>query len=95
MRLREKEIEARLRRYCDKVGVLCYKFVSPGHRGVPDRILIAPGGRVTFLELKAPGKSLRPLQKHEHEKLRKQGARVFWASDFVGARSVVDHLLSI
>lgn len=95
MPLLEKEIEARLRRYCDKVGVLCYKFVSPGRKGVPDRILIAPGGRVTFLELKAPGKKLRPLQKYEHERLRKQGARVFWACDFVGARAVVDHLVSL
>lgn len=37
---------------CKANGFLCYKFVSPGHNGVPDRIVIG-NGRVLFIELKA------------------------------------------
>lgn len=38
------------------------KFVSPGRDGVADRIVLMPGGRIWFVELKTPGKKLRPLQ---------------------------------
>ena len=54
----EKSIrrEANLERsFCNrlrKAGCLVYKFVSPGNDGVPDRIVITPGGRVIFVELK-------------------------------------------
>jgi hypothetical protein len=43
---------------------------------VPDRILIAPGGVVIFIEFKAPGKKATPLQKAIHEELRRMGCRV-------------------
>ena len=49
----EKEIEGVLRRRVVELGGLCWKFVSPGTRGVPDRIIVMPGGRVVFAELKS------------------------------------------
>ena len=53
--MREAEIEARLVRGVKEAGGLCYKFVSPGNPGVPDRLILLPGGRILFVELKTPG----------------------------------------
>lgn len=39
------------------------KFVSPRNSGVPDRLVFVPGGKLLLVELKRPGKKLRPLQK--------------------------------
>ena len=50
----EKEIEQQMRDLVKKRGGLFYKFVSPGNRGVPDRIVITPAGEVWFVELKQP-----------------------------------------
>ena len=59
---------------------LCWKFISPGMAGVPDRIVIPPWGRVIFVELKAPGKRLRKLQKVRREQLKAQNVDV-WVID--------------
>ena len=58
----EKEIERKLNRAARARGGLSLKFVSPGMGGVPDRIILMPGGRAAFAELKAPGSLPRPLQ---------------------------------
>ena len=51
--MKESEIEARLVRGVKALGGVAYKFVSPGNVGVPDRVVVLPGGRVIFVELKA------------------------------------------
>lgn len=53
------------------------KFVSPGNDGVPDRIVILPGGAVIFVELKATTGKLMANQRVQISRLRKQGALVF------------------
>lgn len=50
----EKDIEKALRRMVGKHGGLCLKWVCPGFAGVPDRIVLLPGGKVIFVELKRP-----------------------------------------
>jgi len=50
----EKEIESKLRNMVKPTGGLCLKWVCPGWAGVPDRIVLLPGGRVIFVETKRP-----------------------------------------
>ncbi|WP_234985305.1 VRR-NUC domain-containing protein [Anaerovibrio lipolyticus] len=59
----EKDIEQKLKVSLERMGCLVMKFVSPGNSGVPDRLVFIPGGRLLLVELKRPGKKLRPLQK--------------------------------
>jgi len=70
--MREREIEAYFVKRVKEAGGLQRKFVSPGHRGVPDRIVVLDC-EVYFVELKAPGKRLRPDQEREHLKIRSAG----------------------
>ena len=75
--MRESSIESYLVRKVKEHGGLCYKFVSPGNPGVPDRIILLPGGRIAFAELKAPGRPLRPLQRRRKAQLEALGFRVY------------------
>lgn len=68
--MEEQKIELYLKKQVELMGGKAYKFVSPGVRGVPDRIVIIPGGHIYFIELKASGKKLRPLQKVIHNQLK-------------------------
>ena len=72
--LLEKELERKLVRQVGAQGGLCMKWVCPGNRGVPDRIVLMPGGRVYFIEMKRPGKSKTdPLQEYWARTLRQMG----------------------
>lgn len=62
MVLSEASLERRLVREIERRGGMARKFISPGWAGAQDRIVLMPGGRIWFIELKAPGKKLRPLQ---------------------------------
>ena len=71
--MRENIIEEYLRDRVRSVGGRAYKFVSPGNSGVPDRLVLLPGGRCIFVELKAPGKEPTPIQLLQQKKLRDLG----------------------
>lgn len=75
----ESIIEKYLVSEVKKQGGTAYKFVSPGHVGVPDRICLLPNGTVFFVELKATGKTTRPLQDRQIERIRTYGQRVYVA----------------
>lgn len=72
----EKDVEAKLVRGVKALGGVCYKFVSPGTVGVPDRIAVFPGGEVCFIELKTEKGRTRPAQNMQIAKLRAVGACV-------------------
>jgi len=72
----EKQIEQYLVKQVKKLGGRAYKFVSPGNSGVPDRLVCLPGGRIIFVELKAPGKKPTPLQLAKHRELHRLGFTV-------------------
>ncbi len=79
--MREKEIEKKLTLEAKRRGGLAVKFVSPSFDGMPDRILLMPGGIIAFVEVKAPGKLPRPLQMARHRILRGLGFSVFILDD--------------
>lgn len=88
--MREKNIETRLVTEVRRRGGLAPKFVSPGLDGVPDRLILLPDGNFAFAELKAPGKTLRPLQALRKRQLEKLGFRVFVIDDTEKIGSVLD-----
>ncbi|WP_427113099.1 VRR-NUC domain-containing protein [Megasphaera sueciensis] len=75
--MREKVIEQKLATAVKKAGGMALKFVSSGFDGMPDRLVLLPGGRIAFVEVKAPGKKSRPLQLARHRMLRELGFRVY------------------
>lgn len=79
--MNEKIIERKLVKTAKNMGGLALKFISPGYDGVPDRIVLFPGGRIAFVEVKAPGKTLRPLQVRRKRQLESLGFRVYVLDD--------------
>ncbi len=79
----ESRIEAKLKKRVEEEvpGARCLKFVSPGFTGVPDRIILLPGGHVVFAELKRPGKIPTQRQGFVQQKLRDLGFTVFGCVD--------------
>ena len=73
----EKYIEKKLIKEVNKLGGLALKFLSPGYAGVPDRLILLPYRKLAFIELKAPGKTLRPLQEKRKRQLEELGFLVF------------------
>ncbi len=73
----EKTIEHKLVQAVKRMGGLAPKFVSPGLDGVPDRIVLLPGGKAAFIELKADGKKLRPLQERRKKQIEALGFKVY------------------
>lgn len=78
--MNEKLIERKLYNSVKKAGGIAIKFTSPSMSGVPDRIVLMPGGRVWFAELKTTGEKLRPIQVVIIGMLRKLGFSV-WVID--------------
>lgn len=74
--MRERDIEKRLVREVRKMGGEAYKWTSPGNDGVPDRIVMLPGGRLIFVELKADRGQLSPIQKVQIRRIEKLGQEV-------------------
>ena len=70
-------------------GHVCLKFISPGFPGVPDRVLLTAGGKVAFLEFKAPMMKPRRAQPAVLAMLRKLGFR----AEVIDTRSQVERLL--
>ena len=73
----EKDTERYLCRMVKALGGECYKWVSPGCSGVPDRIVILPGGKIFFVELKSEGETSTKLQKKRQAELRALGCTVY------------------
>ena len=74
--MKESAIEAKLVRMVRDKGGLCYKFVSPGNPGVPDRIVITPDGRSVYVELKTEVGRLANIQRWQLDEMRKRGVDV-------------------
>ena len=75
--MREQEIELQLVRAVKNMGGRAVKFMSPGFDGMPDRLVLLPGGKCGFVEVKAPGKKPRALQRVRHEMLKGLGFKAY------------------
>lgn len=87
--MRENIIEAYLRDRVRALGGIAYKFISPGNSGVPDRLILLPGGRSIFVELKAPSKRPTAIQSLQHKKIRALGFTVM----IIDSKEKVDELV--
>ena len=90
--MREKVIEQKLVAEVKKAGGICPKWVAPGFDGVPDRIALMPGGKLAFVEVKAPGEQPRPLQRARHELLRRLGFKVFILDNVEKIGGMIDEI---
>ena len=71
--MREARIENRLKQRTGQAGGMCIKMVVLSTAGLPDRLVLLPGGRVMFVELKAPGEVPKPIQVYMHGKIKALG----------------------
>lgn len=93
--MREQDIERRLVKMTKEMGGRAFKFTSQGTSGVPDRLLLFPGGRIAFAELKAPGKKLRPQQAVRKRQIEKLGFSVYVIDRMDQIGGVLDEILSV
>ena len=92
--MREKTLEQKFRAAIKAAGGLAVKFTSPGFDGVPDRLALLPGGRMAFVEVKAPRKKPRPLQLARHRQLRQLGFKVYVLDDESQIGGMIDEIQS-
>ncbi|MDF2513716.1 MAG: hypothetical protein K0S04_3582 [Herbinix sp.] len=85
----EKELEKKFTEKVKAAGGRAYKFVSPGNDGVPDRLVVLPGGRIGFVELKQKGKKPTKLQSLQMERLKGYGCFVCVLDDPEAIDSVI------
>ena len=90
--MREKIVEQKLVKAAKAMGGIATKFTSPGFDGMPDRLILLPGGKMGFAELKAPGKKPRPLQETRHNLLRRLGFKVYVIDRLEQIESVLDEI---
>jgi hypothetical protein len=90
----EKSIENVLRKAVEDEGGVCLKWTCPGHRGVPDRMILFPGGVIAFVELKRPGAKVKAggLQEWWREKLASFGFCCYEISTAEQAKNLVSYL---
>ena len=92
--MREKIVESKFSKAVKAKDGLAVKFVSPSFHGMPDRMVMFPGGRIGFVEVKAPGKTPRPLQRSRHRLLRRMGFLVFVLDSPEQIGGIIDAILS-
>ena len=92
--MREKAIERKLTLMVKQRGGMALKFVSPGFDGVPDRIVLLPHGKIAFVELKAEGETLRPLQVRRKRQLESLGFSVYCVDGAEQIGGILDEIQS-
>ena len=93
--MREKAIEAKLVEAVKSMGGLAPKLISPGIDGMPDRIVLLKHGRLAFIEVKANGRSPRPLQVRRKRQLEALGFSVYCLDDITQIGGILDEIQSV
>ncbi|EEH66398.1 VRR-NUC domain protein [Actinomyces urogenitalis DSM 15434] len=92
--MRERAVEAALVREVRARGGLCWKLVSPGTVGVPDRLVLLPAGHVGLVEVKAPGERPRAVQRVRIDQVRALGTPCLVLDDPAKVGEVCDAICS-
>lgn len=90
--MRESELEKKFRERVRQAGGKAYKFVSPGNDGVPDRLVILPGGRIGFVELKRPGEKPRKQQKLRMAEFESMGCYTAVVDNIESIEGVIEEI---
>lgn len=88
----EKAIEAYLIKRVTITGCLCLKYTNPNMVGYPDRLVVVPGGRVVWVEVKSRGKHPSPIQVFRFGELRELGHEVYTVSSREEVDEVIKHI---
>lgn len=91
--MNEASVEKRLKKMVSEQGGLALKLVSPGFAGVPDRLVLFNGSRIAFVELKAPYKKLRALQRKRKQQLEALGFRVYKVDSYEAVDRMVEEMI--
>jgi hypothetical protein len=94
MDMREKTIEAKLVKAVKSMGGIALKISSANYDGMPDRLVLLTDGKLAFIELKAPGKKLRPLQEKRKRQLEALGFLVFCIDGIDQIGGILDEIRS-
>ena len=92
--MRENVIEKAFVDAVSKAGGIAFKFTSQTMNGVPDRLVLFIGGRCAFVELKAPGKQMRPLQRKRRQQLQAMGFPVFCIDNLDQVQPAINALIA-
>lgn len=91
--MRENVIESEFVKAVKKAGGMAYKLTSQTANGLPDRLVLFPNVKTVFVELKAPKKMLRPLQRKRRYQLMKLGFPVLCINELQQIQPCIDAIL--
>jgi hypothetical protein len=86
----EKDIEKKVCDYARLHNMLAYKFTSPGHIGVPDRMFITLSGKIFFIEFKSAKGLLTTNQMREIARMQGRGLTVYVVNDVDNGKAIID-----
>ncbi|OPZ89127.1 MAG: VRR-NUC domain protein [Firmicutes bacterium ADurb.Bin419] len=91
-KMRESSIESKLRKAVKGMGGIPVKLVASSLDGMPDRLILLPDSKMAFIELKAPGKKLRPLQEKRKRQLQALGFLVYCIDETEKIGGILDEI---
>jgi hypothetical protein len=86
----EREVENPVNNYAKRRGIVSRKMNGAGYRGWPDRLYITPKGRVFWIEFKAPGNWLSPVQEVVVEILLNNNAVIYFCDSVEYGKKIID-----
>lgn len=92
--MRENVIESEFVKAVKKAGGMAYKLTSQTANGLPDRLVLFPDSKTIFVELKAPKKMLRPLQRKRKYQLIRLGFPVLCINELHQIQPCIDAILN-
>ena len=92
--MREYVVENEFVKAVKAAGGVAYKLTSQTANGLPDRLVLFFPAKTVFVELKAPGKMMRPLQRKRRYQLMKLGFPVLCIDRLYQIKPCIDAILA-